>query len=90
MRVNEDKQNIDTILNSSDERKAEIILELINRDHELLDIIKMVGKKQDEQIRLLNEQMIKTSILNDKLNSLKNMNDAVNERINLLQERLEV
>ena len=85
-----DKQNIDTILNSSNERKAEIILELINRDHELLDIIKMVGKKQDEQIRLLNEQMIKTSILNDKLNSLKNMNDAVNERINLLQERLEV
>tara|TARA_R100001224_G_scaffold93278_1_gene62684 strand:- start:33 stop:302 length:270 start_codon:yes stop_codon:yes gene_type:complete len=86
----EDKQNIDTILNSSDERKAEIILELINRDHELLDIIKMVGKKQDEQIRLLNEQMIKTSILNDKLNSLKNMNEAVNERINLLQERLGV
>ena len=79
----EDKQNIDTILNSSDE----IILELINRDHELLDIIKMVDKKQDEQIRLLNEQ---TSILNEKLNSLKNMNKAVNERINLLQERLEV
>ena len=87
MRVNEDKQNIDTILNSSNERKAEIILELINRDHELLDIIKMVDKKQDEQIRLLNEQ---TSILNEKLNSLKNMNEAVNERINLLQERLEV
>ena len=63
------------------------ILELINRDHELLDIIKMVDKKQDEQVKLLNEQ---TSILNEKLNSLKNMNEAVNERINLLQERLEV
>ncbi len=85
MRVNEDKQNIDTILNSSDERKAEIILELINRDHELLDIIKMVDKKQDEQVRLLNEQ---TSILNEKLNSLKNMNEAVNERIDILQEKL--
>ncbi len=83
----EDKQNIDTILNSSDERKAEIILELINRDHELLDIIKMVDKKQDEQVRLLNEQ---TSILNEKLNSLKNMNEAVNERIDILQERLGV
>ena len=81
----EDKQNIDTILNSSDERKAEIIIELINRDHELLDIIKMVDKKQDEQVRLLNEQ---TSILNEKLNSLKNMNESVNERINILQEKL--
>jgi hypothetical protein len=83
--IDKGQENIDTILNSSDERKAEIILELINRDHELLDIIKMVDKKQDEQIKLLNEQ---TNILNEKLNSLKNMNEAVNERIDILQEKL--
>jgi DNA repair exonuclease SbcCD ATPase subunit len=83
--IDKGQENIDTILNSSDERKAEIILELLNRDHELLDIIKMVDKKQDEQIKLLNEQ---TSILNEKLNSLKNMNEAVNERIDILQEKL--
>ena len=66
--IDEGQKNIDTILNSSDEIKAEIILELLNRDHELLGIIKMVDKKQDEQIRLLNEQ---TSILNEKLNILQ-------------------
>ena len=68
MRVNEDKQNIDTILNSSDERKAEIILELLNRDHELLKIVKTVDEKRDKQIKLLNEQ---TKILKEKLNILQ-------------------
>ena len=55
--IDEGQKNIDTILNSSDERKAEIILELLNRDHELLGIIKMVDKKQDEQIRLFDAQI---------------------------------
>ena len=83
--IDKGQKNIDVIINSTDERKAEIILELLNRDHELLEIVKTVDKKKDEQIKLLNEQ---TNILNEKLNSLKNMNEAVNERINILQERL--
>jgi len=62
------QKNIDTILNSSDERKAEIILELLNRDHELLEIVKTVDEKRDKQIKLLNEQ---TKILKEKLNILQ-------------------
>ena len=79
--------DIDDIKNSSDERKSEIILELLKRDHELLEIIKMSDEKKDKQMALLNEQ---TAILNEKLNHLKNMNDAVNERINILQKRVRV
>ena len=66
--IDKGQKNIDTILNSSDERKAEIILELLNRDHELLEIVKTVDEKRDKQIKLLNEQ---TKILNDKLNILE-------------------
>ena len=66
--VDKGQKNIDTILNSSDERKAEIILELLNRDHELLEIVKNVDEKRDKQIKLLNEQ---TKILNEKLNILE-------------------
>ena len=66
--VDKGQKNIDTILNSSDERKAEIILELLNRDHELLEIVKTVDEKRDKQIKLLNEQ---TKILNEKLNILE-------------------
>ena len=69
--VDKGQKNIDTILNSSDERKAEIILELLNRDHELLEIVKTVDKKRDKQIKLLNEQ---TKILNEKLNILEKRN----------------
>ena len=66
--IDKGQKNIDTILNSSDERKAEIILELLNRDHELLEIVKTVDEKRDKQIKLLNEQ---TKILNEKLNILE-------------------
>jgi hypothetical protein len=66
--VDKGQKNIDTILNSSDERKAEIILELLNRDHELLEIVKTVDEKRDKQIKLLNEQ---TKILKEKLNILQ-------------------
>ena len=66
--IDEGQKNIDTILNSSDERKAEIILELLNRDHELLEIVKTVDEKRDKQIKLLNEQ---TKILKEKLNILQ-------------------
>ena len=66
--IDKGQKNIDTILNSSDERKAEIILELINRDHELLEIVKTVDEKRDKQIKLLNEQ---TKILKEKLNILQ-------------------
>ena len=69
--VDKGQKNIDTILNSSDERKAEIILELLNRDHELLEIVKTVDEKRDKQIKLLNEQ---TKILNEKLNILEKRN----------------
>mgnify|MGYP003110132412 FL=1 len=66
--IDKGQKNIDTILNSSDERKAEIILELLNRDHELLEIVKTVDEKRDKQIKLLNEQ---TKILKEKLNILQ-------------------
>ena len=66
--IDKGQKNIDTILNSSDKRKAEIILELLNRDHELLEIVKTVDEKRDKQIKLLNEQ---TKILNEKLNILE-------------------
>ena len=66
--IDKGQKNIDTILNSSDERKAEIIFELLNRDHELLEIVKTVDEKRDKQIKLLNEQ---TKILNEKLNILE-------------------
>tara|TARA_R100001126_G_scaffold23118_2_gene11703 strand:+ start:109 stop:327 length:219 start_codon:yes stop_codon:yes gene_type:complete len=69
--IDKGQKNIDTILNSSDERKAEIILELLNRDHELLEIVKTVDEKRDKQIKLLNEQ---TKILNEKLNILEKRN----------------
>ena len=54
--IDKGQKNIDTILNSSDKRKAEIILELINRDNELIEIVKTVDEKRDKQIKLLNEQ----------------------------------